>query len=202
MRHAKYVECVQPKAFYWKKSIPLDNSTSLFIYFATEWSSTAMKNICANFAGPWYIFRKHLSYISPTCKSCRWIWENFEDFLSIQDPNEEYDFLCCRVVQFDSSPLSCWRNVTRPSYSKEEIIDGEVSIFVASLSSSIHVLKYCFKGRQPNRLLRAKVNVSRPVYPGARPQSGPLTNFSFSLKFSLDRCGFVVLWRPDERMGL
>jgi hypothetical protein len=36
---------------------------------------------------------------------------------------------------------------------------------------------------------------SRPVCPGVRPPSGPVTNFSFSLKFSLDSCGLVILWR-------
>jgi hypothetical protein len=35
--------------------------------------------------------------------------------------------------------------------------------------------------------------VSRPVCPGVRPPSGPVTNFSFSLKFPLDSCGFVIL---------
>jgi hypothetical protein len=29
-----------------------------------------------------------------------------------------------------------------------------------------------------------------------RSQSGPVTNFSFSLKLSLDSCVFVILWRP------
>jgi hypothetical protein len=38
--------------------------------------------------------------------------------------------------------------------------------------------------------------VSRPVCPGVRPPSGPVTNFSFSFKFSLDSCGFALLWRP------
>jgi hypothetical protein len=38
--------------------------------------------------------------------------------------------------------------------------------------------------------------VSRPVCPGVRPQSGPVTNFSFSLKFSVDSRGFVILWCP------
>jgi hypothetical protein len=36
----------------------------------------------------------------------------------------------------------------------------------------------------------------RPVCPGVRPQSGPVANFSFPLKCSLDSRGFVVLWRP------
>jgi hypothetical protein len=38
--------------------------------------------------------------------------------------------------------------------------------------------------------------VSRPVCPGVKPPSGPVINFSFSLKFSLDSCGFVILLRP------
>jgi hypothetical protein len=38
--------------------------------------------------------------------------------------------------------------------------------------------------------------VSRPVRPGVRPRSGPETNFSSSLKFCIDSCGFVILWRP------
>jgi hypothetical protein len=34
-----------------------------------------------------------------------------------------------------------------------------------------------------------RTTVSRPVCPGVRPQSGSVTNFSFSLRFSLDGCG-------------
>jgi hypothetical protein len=30
---------------------------------------------------------------------------------------------------------------------------------------------------------------------------GPATNFSFSLKFRLDSCGFIILWRPLWRDG-
>jgi hypothetical protein len=37
---------------------------------------------------------------------------------------------------------------------------------------------------------------SRPVCPGVRPQSGPVTNFSFPFNFSLDSRVFVILWRP------
>jgi hypothetical protein len=37
--------------------------------------------------------------------------------------------------------------------------------------------------------------VSRPVCPGVRQRSRPVTNFLFSLKLSLDSCLFV-LWRP------
>jgi hypothetical protein len=39
------------------------------------------------------------------------------------------------------------------------------------------------------------VKVSRLVCPGVRPQSGPVTNFSYCLKFSIDSCEFI-LWRP------
>jgi hypothetical protein len=44
--------------------------------------------------------------------------------------------------------------------------------------------------------------VSPPVCPGVRPPSGPMINFSFSLKFSLNSCRFVVilwcrLWQKD-----
>jgi hypothetical protein len=38
-----------------------------------------------------------------------------------------------------------------------------------------------------------RLTVSRPVCPVVRPPSGPVTNFSFSLKFSLDSYGFVIL---------
>jgi hypothetical protein len=38
--------------------------------------------------------------------------------------------------------------------------------------------------------------VSRPVCPGVRPQAGPVTNYSSSLKFSLDSCGYNISWRP------
>jgi hypothetical protein len=52
----------------------------------------------------------------------------------------------------------------------------------------------------PNITLKGKVilrpTVGRPVCPGVRPQLGPVTNFSFSLKFSLDTCWVVNLWRP------
>jgi hypothetical protein len=41
-------------------------------------------------------------------------------------------------------------------------------------------------------ILRPTVS-RRSVCPGVRPPSGPVTNFSFSLKFSLDSCGFVNL---------
>jgi hypothetical protein len=34
------------------------------------------------------------------------------------------------------------------------------------------------------------------VCPGVRPQLVPVTTLSFSLKFSLDSCGFVILRRP------
>jgi hypothetical protein len=45
--------------------------------------------------------------------------------------------------------------------------------------------------------------VSRPVCPGVRPPSGPMTNFSFSLKFSLDSFGFIIFGAlSDERTGL
>jgi hypothetical protein len=30
---------------------------------------------------------------------------------------------------------------------------------------------------------------------------GPVTNFSFSLKFLLDSCGFVILWRNPRGTG-
>jgi hypothetical protein len=33
-----------------------------------------------------------------------------------------------------------------------------------------------------------------------RPTSGRMTNFYFSLKFSLDNCGFVILWLPLWRV--
>jgi hypothetical protein len=39
-----------------------------------------------------------------------------------------------------------------------------------------------------------RTTVSRLVCPGVRPQSEIVTNVSFSLKFSLDSCGFVILW--------
>jgi hypothetical protein len=39
--------------------------------------------------------------------------------------------------------------------------------------------------------------VSRPVCPGVRP----VTNFSFTLKSSLDSCGFVIMGRPLWREG-
>jgi hypothetical protein len=39
-------------------------------------------------------------------------------------------------------------------------------------------------------------SASLPVRLCVRPRSGPMTNFSFSLKFSLDRWGFVILYRP------
>jgi hypothetical protein len=44
-----------------------------------------------------------------------------------------------------------------------------------------------------------KLNLSydrRSVSPGVGTPSGLVTNFSFSLKFSLDSCGFVILLRP------
>jgi hypothetical protein len=45
--------------------------------------------------------------------------------------------------------------------------------------------------------------ISRPVSPGVKPKLGPLTNYSFSLKLSLDRCGFVILCAPfDKRTAL
>jgi hypothetical protein len=34
--------------------------------------------------------------------------------------------------------------------------------------------------------------VSRPVGPGVKPPSGSVSNFSFSLKFSFDTCGFFL----------
>jgi hypothetical protein len=43
--------------------------------------------------------------------------------------------------------------------------------------------------------------VSRPVCPGIRPQSGPVTNISFCSKLFLDNLGFVILWRPFWREG-
>jgi hypothetical protein len=44
--------------------------------------------------------------------------------------------------------------------------------------------------RKVKVILRPTVN--RPV----KTQSGPVTNFSFFLKFSLDSCEFVILWHP------
>jgi hypothetical protein len=43
--------------------------------------------------------------------------------------------------------------------------------------------------------------VSRPVCPGVRQHSRPVTNFSFYLQFSLDSYGLVILWRPLWREG-
>jgi hypothetical protein len=44
-----------------------------------------------------------------------------------------------------------------------------------------------------DKLIKVKVilrpTVSRAVCPGVKPQSGSVTNFSFSSKFSLDSCG-------------
>jgi hypothetical protein len=45
-----------------------------------------------------------------------------------------------------------------------------------------------------------RLTVSWPFCPGVRPQSGPITNFSFSLKFSLGSCECVILWRPLWRV--
>jgi hypothetical protein len=41
-----------------------------------------------------------------------------------------------------------------------------------------------------------QTTVSRPVFLGVRQKLGPMTNFSFSLKFSSDSCGFIILWHP------
>jgi hypothetical protein len=41
-----------------------------------------------------------------------------------------------------------------------------------------------------------QLTVSRPVRLGVRRPSGTRDHFSFSLKFSLDICGFVILLRP------
>jgi hypothetical protein len=51
--------------------------------------------------------------------------------------------------------------------------------------------------RSQSQILRPTVN--RPAFPGVRPPSGPMTNFSFSLKFSSDSCGFDILWSPTWR---
>jgi hypothetical protein len=56
--------------------------------------------------------------------------------------------------------------------------------------------------KEPQYLDNSKVEVnvtvrptvSRPVCPCVRPPSGPVTNFSFSLKFSLVSCRFVIVW--------
>jgi hypothetical protein len=51
-------------------------------------------------------------------------------------------------------------------------------------------------------VFKVKVNVilyrtvSRPVCPGVRSQSRSETSFSFSLKFSLDGWGFIIIWSP------
>jgi hypothetical protein len=57
-----------------------------------------------------------------------------------------------------------------------------------ALVSTLEQVKIQVKLKVPLR-----PTVSRPVCPGVRPPSGPMTNFSFSLKFSLDSCGFVIL---------
>jgi hypothetical protein len=41
--------------------------------------------------------------------------------------------------------------------------------------------------------VKLRPTVSRPVRLGVRPPSGNATNFSFSLKCSLNSCGFVIL---------
>jgi hypothetical protein len=41
-----------------------------------------------------------------------------------------------------------------------------------------------------------RLTVSRLASPSVRSQSEPVTNFSFSLKFSLDSCRFLISWRP------
>jgi hypothetical protein len=46
-----------------------------------------------------------------------------------------------------------------------------------------------------------RLTVSRPVCPGVRPQSGPMTNFSFSLKLSLDSCGICYFVVPSLMTG-
>jgi hypothetical protein len=64
------------------------------------------------------------------------------------------------------------------------------------LLSTIHWLKTNFLVK-----VILQPTISRPVYPGVRPQLGPVTNFSFSSKFSLDSCRFFYSMVPSLTRG-
>jgi hypothetical protein len=61
------------------------------------------------------------------------------------------------------------------------------------LLSKIFSLFSCYKVKV---IVILRLTATRPVWPGVRSQLGPVTNLFFSLNFSWDWSGFVILWRP------
>jgi hypothetical protein len=69
-------------------------------------------------------------------------------------------------------------------------LEGQVPLFI--------FLRNRVDPSYPRGTVKAKVifrsTVSRPVWTSVRPPSGPVTNFSFSLKYVLNNSAFVILW--------
>jgi hypothetical protein len=76
---------------------------------------------------------------------------------------------------------------------------GTESLFVASCDLQGDVGGILTRQSQSQSQSYLRPTFSRIVCPGIWPPSGPVKNFSFSLKFSSDSCGFVILWRPLQR---
>jgi hypothetical protein len=99
---------------------------------------------------------------------------------------ESNKFLCfnCYTIQDVPVPFVASFETFDPPSTFPVRLDAEV--FTA------HALTSSWSSQSQSYL----TTVRRPLCHGVRPQLGPVTNFSFFFKFSLDSCGFVILWCP------
>jgi hypothetical protein len=69
---------------------------------------------------------------------------------------------------------------------------------ICKLSSYLkeNTIRLHHKDKEVEVEVNLRPTVSRPVCPGVRRLLGPVANFSFAMKFPVDNCGFVILYRP------